>query len=386
MKYDALSFDTQAVMTNSFDFDGGLLAQLKQFKDGQIEIVVSEIVRREILRHLRQNTAAAKAAVESTHRKVKLYGLPEEGCAGFQAEIDTDALAHARLQKYLEDIGAAVIKPDDVAMRDLIQTYFSASPPFAKSGDKKSEFPDAICLLSLEQWAKANKKRVLAVSKDGDWAGFGEKSDHLDVIDNLADALAKLQDDLDQADDIAQKLLADIKSGANAELADEFERLLKSAVENTYPHFEASSYFFLTPEGINLEFNGYEIDQDGEYLPAQVVQVGRSIIVVDLEVRVSINAEASFSLETHDSVDDDYVGMGSSTVRKDNEEENIDVLVTFEGDFEKGEVEVTNVEVVRGLKSMEFGEVELDYGDPDDDEPENEEGQEPEISVHDEPI
>lgn len=86
------------------------------------------------------------------------------------------------------------------------------------------------------------------------------------MIDNLADALAKLQEDLDEADDIAQKLLADIKSGANTEMAEEFERLLKTAVENTYPHFEASSFFFLTPEGINLEFNGYEIHQDGEFL------------------------------------------------------------------------------------------------------------------------
>ena len=81
MKYDALTFDTQVVMTNSFDFDGGLLGQLKQFKDGQIEILISEIVNREIARHLRQNTAAAKAAIDTAHRKAKLYGLPVEACA-----------------------------------------------------------------------------------------------------------------------------------------------------------------------------------------------------------------------------------------------------------------------------------------------------------------
>jgi hypothetical protein len=56
MHYDAITFDTQTVETNSFHFGGGLLSQLKQFKDGPVRVVVSEMVVREIFKHLVEKT------------------------------------------------------------------------------------------------------------------------------------------------------------------------------------------------------------------------------------------------------------------------------------------------------------------------------------------
>lgn len=50
MRYDVITFDTQTVETNSFHFDGGLLAQLKQFKAGPVRVVLSEIVVKEIIK------------------------------------------------------------------------------------------------------------------------------------------------------------------------------------------------------------------------------------------------------------------------------------------------------------------------------------------------
>jgi hypothetical protein len=42
---------------------------------------------------------------------------------------------------------------------------------------KKSEFPDALALLSLERWATQNKSLVLLVSADGDWKKLVEQSE-----------------------------------------------------------------------------------------------------------------------------------------------------------------------------------------------------------------
>src|SRR5690242_4903366 len=80
MDYDALTIDTQTVETNSFHFDGGLLQQLKQFADGRVEVVISQVVAAEIARHLREKTQGAKDALESAHKKAQLYGLkgPED--------------------------------------------------------------------------------------------------------------------------------------------------------------------------------------------------------------------------------------------------------------------------------------------------------------------
>jgi hypothetical protein len=69
MKYDVITFDTQTVETNAFHFDGGLLSQLKQFKDGPVRVVVSEIIVREIFKHLVEKTRAARDSAVSAHKK-----------------------------------------------------------------------------------------------------------------------------------------------------------------------------------------------------------------------------------------------------------------------------------------------------------------------------
>ena len=187
MDYDALTIDTQTVETNSFHFDGGLLAQLKQFANGPTKVVVAQIVAAEILRHLREKTQATKDAVESAHKKALLFGLRESGDVPFVETPDVPALARKRLAKYFEEIGATIISADDVPMRDL--------------------------------------------------------------------------------------------------------------------------------EDVELALSHYEIDEDNGWYPAQVVQVGRATIVVDVEVRAFVNAEATFSLAVHDSVDDDYVSLGDIPIK-----------------------------------------------------------------------
>jgi hypothetical protein len=79
MEYDAITIDTQVVETNSFDFDGGLLAQLKQFAGGTTQVALSNVVAAEILKHLREKILSAKDAFESAHKRAVLFGLREKG-------------------------------------------------------------------------------------------------------------------------------------------------------------------------------------------------------------------------------------------------------------------------------------------------------------------
>jgi hypothetical protein len=157
MQYDVITIDTQTVEHNSFHFDGGLLAQLKQFKDGPVRVIVSEIVIRETYRHLVEKTRSAKDAYASAQKRAIDFGLL--GPIGNpKIEPDIKAIARARFDRFLKEIGAQIIRADDVSVRDLIGLYFSSAPPFSTSGKKKNEFPDAIALLSLDAWAKTNNK------------------------------------------------------------------------------------------------------------------------------------------------------------------------------------------------------------------------------------
>ena len=65
-----------------------------------------------------------------------------------------DTIARNLLGQYLKNIGAEIIPVDEVSVRDLVQMYFNSNAPFSSVNNKKSEFPDAIALVSMELWAK----------------------------------------------------------------------------------------------------------------------------------------------------------------------------------------------------------------------------------------
>jgi hypothetical protein len=365
MNYDAITIDTQTVETNGFDFDGGLLAQLKQFVNGPVTVVISQIVASEILRHLREKTQAAKDAVESAHRKALLYGLKPQGETAFPDAPDVPSLAKKRLFKYFQEMGASVISSDDVPMSDLVKLYVQASPPFASSGKKKNEFPDAIALLALEHWAKTNNKKILAVSNDKDWQSFAEKSERIEVTAELSDALEKLQQDADKAAAIVQTLLAAMYVGNETHLIEQFDERLRDEVSSADVYAEANSAYAFEGEEVDLALQRYEfVCDDGEF-QARIVQVGPEIIVARVDVHLVVHAEATFSLAVYDSIDKDYVGMGTTTVSSEEEEYDAEVLITFEGDFETNEIAVTKVELIEGLKTIDFGYIEPDFGEPD---------------------
>lgn len=57
--------------------------------------------------------------------------------------------------------------------------YFSAEPPFGTGRRRKSEFPDAYALLTLEARAAAARSHCFASSADKGWAAVRGSSDHL---------------------------------------------------------------------------------------------------------------------------------------------------------------------------------------------------------------
>jgi len=192
MKYDAITVDAETVERNGFRFDGGLLAQLKQFVDGPTEVIISIVVVSEVLKHLTEKTRSAKDGLKAAHKKAVDFGLKMHGDSPFvDPAPDERAFAEKRLD-FCKEIGAHLLAVDDVPMRDLVRLYFTQAPPFSAVGKKKAEFLDAIALLSLEAWAEKNEKRVLAVSGDKGWAAYAEKSERIEVVSKLSDALTML--------------------------------------------------------------------------------------------------------------------------------------------------------------------------------------------------
>eukprot|EP00614_Pseudopedinella_elastica_P042362 CAMPEP_0181259886 /NCGR_PEP_ID=MMETSP1097-20121128/652_1 /TAXON_ID=35684 /ORGANISM="Pseudopedinella elastica, Strain CCMP716" /LENGTH=167 /DNA_ID=CAMNT_0023358369 /DNA_START=406 /DNA_END=907 /DNA_ORIENTATION=+ len=89
-------------------------------------------------------------------------------------------LVKDRMRSFVDNTGATQISCSELTnISAVMERYFANRAPFAESGKKKNEFPDAIILLSLEEWSNNN-----------DWKEFCDESDFIDYQEDFASGLA----------------------------------------------------------------------------------------------------------------------------------------------------------------------------------------------------
>jgi hypothetical protein len=366
MHYDAVTFDTQTVETHSFHFDGGLLSQLKQFRTGPVRVVVSEIVVREIFKHLVDKTRAAKDAAAAAFKKAADCGLASKHSPFVADEVDIKAVAKRRLDNFLQEIGAEIVLATEVPVDDLIDAYFQPSPPFSAAGKNKAEFPDAIALLSLERWARDRNLKVLGTSQDKGWKAYSELHDWIDVHSQLGETLSVLQKHASEARGVVQSLLVAIDNGADAYLTGKFETLLANALAGYDVTGEAESFYDIEADSVELELLETWFDGDEENYEFSLIQSSPQIFVAEIDLTAVVTAETSFHMSIYDSIDKDSTSAGSVTAST-KEEIQFSVLVTFDR-VSVTQLDIAKVEIVKGPRSINFGFIEPQYeSDPEDD-------------------
>lgn len=79
---------------------------------------------------------------------------------------------------------------------------------------------------------------------------------------------------------------------------------------------------------------------------------------------ITVEAEGEFSLSVHDSIDRDYVSLGGVSVTTEAEFDS-EILITVFGDLngDINKLDIDDVETVHPIGSVDFGTLELDYGD-----------------------
>lgn len=371
MPYDAITIDSNMFIRAGIDLEAGLLAQLAQFKDGPTSVVLSEIVVREVLKHLQQNTKKGRDAAMSALTRVQQLGLVAEADRDkvnsvSESLIDSRVAVRTRMGAFLERVGVELVQASHASVDDLLGAYFSADAPFEPTGDKKSEFPDAIALLSLEKWAADNNKKILAVSEDKGWAGFANKSERIDVETDFANALETVQLHAEAAEAGVARLLAAIDNGEAPDAANEIERLLSISLAEWPFDADGHSSMYFEVDTTELRFNHLDLNPlDGQY-DITVVRVGSDAIVARIGAAIHATAVAEFSLSTWDSVDREYVGMGGSTAESEVVFDGA-FLLTLSGDLRGplDEIVVEEVEVVEAVGSVDFDEIQFEYGDDD---------------------
>lgn len=365
MIYGAVTFDAQTVVAAGYQFERGILSRFAQFKDGAIKIIISEMVYGEIEKKLVQSTRNLLESLNKAIRDAKKFHIGNIGEAEPPDAVeDADKVAKARLKEFVENIGAENISIERASLRDIVESYLRSLPPFQESGKKKQEFPDAIALFSLEKWADEMDTKVLAISGDGDWASYGEKSKRIDVEKDIDTALQKLQDSVRE---IKEKLKSLISVGSpkfKASLFEELKAKIGSGLEWSHLSGEANSRF-------NVEFWSFtHISVHDIFInfedknTVKIIEAGPGRIAATIQADVEIEASASFSFSTYDSVDKDEVPMGSGEA---STEKNIEItfFIYIEGDFERNQIKIEDVDILKLPRAIHFGEIEPDWANID---------------------
>lgn len=373
---NAITLDTSVFDGNGNRFEHGLLPRLAQFNTTEVFFVLSDVVVGEVCRHVAQEAAEARSKVTAALKEVgKAWQVSnaqrDEALAQLFGKELPDALARRRFDAFVKAVGAGIIKSGSrVDVARMLDDYFSSKPPFGKAALKKNEFPDAIALQALASWAAEQDTVLLAVSRDADWKRFAKTSEHLVVIDDLAQALGYFHQNANVA---CARLVERFKNG-QLDLIDTIREVVESEIERLVFIPEMASAYNFDADINEAVVKTIELDTIA-YLagPFSVVdKPSETELVVEAEVKVEIEVTADITFSVRDSTDGDQVPIGSSR-SKATTNRTFNVLLTFEGDL-AADAQLTNAEVWAKGKSrnitVDFGEVGPQWDEDEEEEDE----------------
>lgn len=368
----AISIDTSVVERHQYGFESGVLAKMSQFSRANTMHLALDIVLHEMRSHLTKEADLVRSQVKNALKPLgNSWGIDKdvraEALRILFGDQSGDARTEERLQEFLDDSSATVLAcADFVGLPEVLSRFVETKPPFGNKEVKKHEFPDAIALLSLEGWAIKNDTTVIAVSSDGDWKRFCSESDRVYYVDDLAHALSVFQVGADDAAALFKAMLCDGKIEAlDAIVLD----AIAAQSDKISIDFEAAANWYYEAELDQVEVSS-ETPFADQIKAFDVVEYDDNILVLQTSLTIDVTAHFIASFEHWDSIDREYIGMGSATVSQ-TEALDLDVIITVL--FDNGSVTIDSVELLPASTTMDFGEIEPDWMSDSGDEP-NEEG------------
>ncbi|EJU9031062.1 TPA: PIN domain-containing protein [Vibrio cholerae] len=365
--YDAILIDTSIFDAHGLRLEKGLLGKLRQFKESKIEYLFPDVIKNEVQNHLEKKVKVSRSALEKALNDAgdHLFFDGSELNEAKSLLIDSkeiEGIANSRVNNFISNTGALVLECGAyVSVSDLLEKYFRNEPPFADTGKKKNEFPDAIILMAVEAWAEEHGKNVLAVAKDGDWESYCKDSQYIDYTDDFSDALSKFN----KATAPFAFLSTLIEACDNNEAGDFIEKIrerVSAYFDGFTPDQEADSFLYWEPEGCNGWLSDFEL-VDSDF---KIVDHHEDYIVLEVSANITVEAEGEFSFSQYDSMDRDYLNLGGITTTA-REEFTSQILITITGDLtgDLSDLEIDDVEIVDPIKSIDFGTIEPNYGEDD---------------------
>lgn len=201
--------DTSTLHRMQFPFGLPRLQPLMDRLDaGDIRVIISEVVAREIREHVSEHVIEAEKAHAKFRQKATIMRIINDpGNAVVITEVDWEAVREATLAAvdlFIKAPGVEVIPIHGDDAVGVFADYFARLAPFGER-KKKSEFPDSFAMKGLLRYAQAEECKIGVVSEDGDWQAACRDHDELincssleQVVDHSQVAKAALHNEIRQ--------------------------------------------------------------------------------------------------------------------------------------------------------------------------------------------
>lgn len=220
-----VTIDTNIFFGAKFDFGiDGIFHILREYvNDGTINLILSDIVIKEVKHHLKEKAIEVKRIVKKCSRDIKKMFSNEMLCAaGFESFINIPCEENVvqecnlRFEQYINDLKPEILNSGNINANKIIEDYFDMKPPFEEK--KKEEFPDAFIIEQVKK--RFDKEDIYIISADKGFKRAFEGENYY-----LLESLSDLFDMINKDKEGYKETISSLKSNIESIIIDIEERL-----------------------------------------------------------------------------------------------------------------------------------------------------------------
>jgi hypothetical protein len=361
------ALDTCILQSAGFHFKSGPLKLLHRQLPPWMRLYLPEVLVNESVAHqvdsLEKYTTAISSAVQSISRAgFEIDGLKRAlDAASFSTRPKLEF--RNRIDDFVKVNRGEVVPLATGLTKKMFEMYFEGKAPFGASKDRKSEFPDAAVLLTLEAVAKRKATKLIAVSADRAWHDYAKDSAAIFCVNSLDELTGMFVSSSPEATAIEIRL-GNLLSQDNNRLQTQIECVLKDRIgelgwrADGYAGFSAR----VEPEVVDVDIEYFEVDVNGMGL--WMSPEDESMCIVEVELNVNATFQVAGNFYVVDPIDRDEINVGSGTSFTQTDV-IVTAFLTLGGSLQKGDpkdwdisIELEDVDWV-----IDVGEMELDRGE-----------------------
>lgn len=174
MEATTVFIDTAIFISKNYHFEGSDFQSLIRLaKEGKINVVMTDITLQEIRSHIDEDTETAIQEIQKTRKKAKiLRNFNELPLGAIFEDIDLSQYKdklRQKLESFIKNCAIKIVNTNTADIDNVFKLYFQRKAPFGE-GKKKSEFPDAFVLDTLDRYVKKSGEKIYVISEDKDFA------------------------------------------------------------------------------------------------------------------------------------------------------------------------------------------------------------------------